>query len=288
MINPGLEGRTAIVTGSNSPLGIGAGIARSLAAQGVRIALVFWPTPQPASGASAVDEAAEPGEELYAAATASDGAEVLAELRASGAQAEIITADLADPTACREVFDRVEAALGPVEILVNNAAYCTVDSFVPDSGPLFYFESTTVDETSLDRHFAVNTRGPAILMAEFYRRHLAREASWGRVVNISTDAAPQFPGEVSYGASKYALESLSRSAAQEMAPAGVTVNIVSPGPIQTGWINAEMQPTVNALSPFGRTGEPEDIADVVVFLASEQARWLSGQILYVGGGKRTY
>lgn len=109
---------------------------------------------------------------------------------------------------------------------------------------------------------------------------------WGRVVNISTDGATTFPSEVSYGATKYALESLSRSAAHELADAGITVNIVAPGPTQTGWISADMLPGIDRETPLGRVGTPEDIADVVTFLVSTQAHWLTGQLLFVGGGHR--
>ncbi len=89
---------------------------------------------------------------------------------------------------------------------------------------------------------------------------------------------------MSYGASKLALESYSRSAAAEFGRYGITVNIVSPGPIQTDWITPETEEREARVTPLGRVGHPDDVADVIVFLASEQARWLTGQRLYVGGG----
>ena len=101
---------------------------------------------------------------------------------------------------------------------------------------------------------------------------------------MSTDGASGFPGEVSYGASKHALESISRAAAVELGPYGITVNVVSPGPVQTGYITPELEEKLLPEIPLRRVGEPEEIADVIVFLASEQARWITGQLLYVGGG----
>src|SRR5690606_36002205 len=96
-----------------------------------------------------------------------------------------------------------------------------------------------------------------------------------------------FPNEVSYGASKAALESLSRSAAVEFGPLGINVNIISPGPTQTGdpgWITPEMEQQMAQRIPLGRPGRPEDLADVIVFLASHQARWITGQLIRVNGG----
>lgn len=84
------------------------------------------------------------------------------------------------------------------------------------------------------------------------------------------------------------MESLSRSAAREMGPAGTTVNVVAPGPVQTGWITGGMLPGIVRDTPLGRAGRPEDVADVVVLLASEQARWLTGQTLFAGGGHRMH
>lgn len=137
-----------------------------------------------------------------------------------------------------------------------------------------------------DAHFAVNSRGSALMMAEFARRHVGRGATWGRIINLSSDGAYGAPNEASYWASKAAIESYSRSAAIELGRFGITVNIVSPGPIQTGYISPELEAGVVGEIPLGRVGLPEDVADVIVFLASGQARWLTGQTLYVGGGHK--
>ncbi len=126
------------------------------------------------------------------------------------------------------------------------------------------------------------------MMAEYLKRYLAREAGWGRIINISTDAAHAHVANISYAASKHAIESYSRSAAAELGKYGITVNIVAPGPIQTGYITPEAEREIAAGTPLGRVGEPEDVAEVIVFLASEQARWMTGQLLYVGGGWRMH
>ena len=129
-----------------------------------------------------------------------------------------------------------------------------------------------------------NSRAAALLMAEYARRYVERGSKSGRIINVSTDGASGFYSEVSYGASKHALESYSRAAAKELGKYGITVNIVSLGSIQTGWITPEMEKAISEKTPLGRVGNPADVADVIVFLASEQARWITGQLLYVGGG----
>ncbi len=118
------------------------------------------------------------------------------------------------------------------------------------------------------------------------KRHVAAGANWGRIVNVSTDGSPAFEGEVSYGSTKHALEALSRAAAKELGPFGITVNIVSPGPIQTCYITPTAEKHISASTPLRRVGQPADVADVIRFLCSEQARWLTGQMLFVGGGWR--
>jgi 3-oxoacyl-[acyl-carrier protein] reductase len=227
---------------------------------------------------------------MYAASRAQDASATVRAIRDTGGIAAAGEFDLSDPASIPRLFDQVEAELGPVEVLVNNAAHWQGDTLLPDdlaSAPAARWSGqTTVSAPTHDRHFAVNSRALALMMAEFLRRHVRRGAGWGRIANISTDGAYCFPGEVSYGASKAALEAWSRSAAMEMARFGITVNIVSPGPIQTGWITPDMEAEIVSAIPLGRLGYPDDIADVIVFLASEQARWVTGQILHVGGGHR--
>jgi len=135
---------------------------------------------------------------------------------------------------------------------------------------------------------AVNARAYALMMSESLKRYLGRGAHWGRIVNVSTDAASAHVANVSYAASKHAIESYSRSAAAEVGKYGITVNIVAPGPIQTGWLTPDQETAISAGTPLRRCGTPEDVADVMVFLASDQAHWLTGQLLYVGGGWRMH
>jgi len=123
-------------------------------------------------------------------------------------------------------------------------------------------------------------------MIEFARRHVQRGAAWGRIINLTTDGSPAFPSEIAYGASKHALESYTRSAALELGQFGITVNAVSPGPTQTGWITAGMAAEILRATPLRRLGNAEDVAEVIRFLASEQGRWVTGQILHANGGHR--
>jgi 3-oxoacyl-[acyl-carrier protein] reductase len=258
----GLAGRVALVTGANH--GIGEAIARSLAEDGCSVALTYLRDEPPARYP-----------EPYRSAHARSGEEVAEAIASAGGRAAALEADLADPGSVARLFDWAEAALGSVEILVNNADHCRFDSFLPGEDQ--------VEPSGLDRHYEVNVRAPALLIAELANR-LA--PGWGRVVNISTDGSSGAPHEISYWATKHMLESLSRSPALELAPLGVTVNTVCPGPTQTGWIWPELEERLLPEMPLGRLGTPEDVADVVVFLCTEQGRWLTGQTLYVGGGHR--
>jgi 3-oxoacyl-[acyl-carrier protein] reductase len=291
MIDPGLQDKVVLVTGANNPFGIGAAIAGAFAAQGAAIFVTYVrsrPEEYGIDAATAAD-ATTPGEPFYRARNAEAPDAVLGRLREQAVRVGSAEVDLADPEAIPQLFDRVEETLGPVDILINNAAHSVPDGFSSDAPSQEDWAGrmrTTVDASSHDRHFAVNSRAVALLIAEYARRHIHRGAVWGRIVNISTDAADCFPGEVSYGASKAALESYSRSAAVELGPYGITVNVVAPGPIQTGWIPADAEEPIVADIPLGRMGRPDDVADVVVFLASEQARWVTGQRLFVGGGHR--
>ena len=291
MIDSGLKEKVVLITGANNPYGIGAGIARAFAAQGAKLFLHYLRPTGTGSGTETGDPAGAPGSPFYRSQLAKSAGEVLAEIRSLGAEADAWEADLAEASLIPLVYDRAEQALGPVEVLVNNAASWEADTFVPSGAELenklvelWTDRPKSVTANSFDRLFAVNTRAPALLIAEFARRHIQRGARWGRIVNVSTAGAERFPSEISYGASKYALESYTRSAAMELGKFGITVNVISPGPVQTGWITAELERAILPAIPLGRIGTPADVADVVVFLASDQARWITGQRIYVGGG----
>lgn len=265
----GLSGRTALVTGANNPLGIGAAAALALAREGARVAVAYWPLDEPYDPAG-LDRC---GSDLYHRLRSLDGAEVGARLRAAGADFCLLEADLTLPGAAEALLDRAEAALGPVDILVGNAAYAADDDAL-----------LTLSASGLDETFALNVRAALLLTQAFVRRLRARDGRWGRVIHLSTDAAQTFAGQLGYGASKAAVEAFTRAAAIEAAPYGVTVNAVAPGPVQTGYIDAETASRVRPDIPLGRLGRPEDIADAIVFLASERADWLTGQVLKVSGG----
>jgi 3-oxoacyl-[acyl-carrier protein] reductase len=254
--------KTALITGANS--GIGREIALSLADKGLNIALHYL-------AAQAIEE---PG---YRALHALPGREAAEQLRRQiekmGVRVALVEGDLMKQGSAQAILDAAEGGVGSIDILVNNAAHCeAADTFLDMSYP------------KLLRSVMVNDISTTMLISEFARRHKQAGKSKGRIVNISTDSAQKFPGQISYGASKAYMEAITRSAAIELGPLGITVNGIAPGPVQTGWMDAEQVRQVLNEIPARRVGRPEDIAGTVLFLVSEQADWITGQIIKVSGG----
>lgn len=285
MIDPGLRNRSVLITGANNPFGIGAAAAVAFARQGARLFLHYFRAPNPHVAA-----ANGRGESFYLLQQAMSCNDLVARLAAGGTETHAFEADFVDSLAPAALFDAAESALGQVDILINNAAAWESDTFVPGGSPAqnpyieLWTTTTAFSADTFARLMSVNAAAPALLMREFASRHVRQGRKWGRIVNVSTDAAACFPSEVSYGATKLALESLTRSAASELGQFGITVNAVALGPVQTGWITPELESALLPRIPLRRLGTPEDAADALVLLCSEQARWITGQRIFVGGG----
>lgn len=293
MIDPQLEHKVVLITGANH--GIGAASARAFAEQGAKVFIAYFREPCEYTGEelAAALKAGTGGDKFYRAKQQQSADPVVEEIRSKGGASCAYEADLADTGNIPKLFDLCEAELGPVDILVNNHTYDVLETFDPELAGADHrwfgeYSVELISEAGIDTHFAVNTRASALMMSEYLRHYLQRGAEWGRIINISTDAAHAHVANVSYAASKHAIESYSRSAATELGKYGITVNIVSPGPIQTGYMTPDMEQNLSENAPLGRVGYPEDVADVIVFLASDQAHWLTGQLIYVGGGWRMH
>ena len=268
MIDYGLKNKVAIITGANNPWGIGATTTLAFAREGAKVVLVY----KKVDRSFDVTKTNRNGVDRYYGANAGDASSVEARLKAMNADYLIIESDISDENAVRDIYAQTLARFGKVDILVNNAA-------TDDENGLDTIEKIT--QPVIDNTFAVNVRGSLLMTREFVNHR----GDFGRIINISTDAAQIFAGQITYGASKATLEALTRSIALEVAQYGITVNCVAPGPTQTGWIDEDFEKVVVPLIPMGKLIAPEDIAETILFLASEQARMITGQVIKASGGK---
>ena len=268
MIDYGLKDRVALITGANNPWGIGATTALAFAREGAKVVLVYKRVDRPFD-ATKTDKN---GVDRYYSANAGDTTLVEEKLKEMNADYLIIESDISVEENVKSIYDQAIAKYGRVDILVNNAA-------TDDETGLDTIEKIT--PSVIDDTFAVNVRGSILMTREF----IGRRGDYGRIINISTDAAQVFAGQITYGASKATLEALTRSIALEVAQYGITVNCIAPGPTQTGWIDEEFEKVVVPLIPMGKLISPEDIAETILFLSSEQARMITGQVIKVSGGK---
>ena len=268
MVNYGLTDRVVIITGANNPWGIGATTAIAFAREGAKVVLVYKRVDRPFD----VNKMDKNGVDRYYGANAGNTDAVESELRKLNADYIVLERDISDEKAVKEIYSAVLEKYGRVDILFNNAA--TDDETGCDT-------IEVITQNVIDDTFAVNVRGSLLMTREFIRYR----GDYGRIINVSTDAAQIFAGQITYGASKATLEALTRSIALEVAKYGITVNCVSPGPTQTGWIDEDFEKVVVPLIPMGSLIQPQDIAETVLFLASEKARMITGQVIKVSGGK---
>ena len=267
MIDYGLKNRVVLVTGANNPQGIGATTALAFAREGAKVVLVYKKVDRPFNP----EKTDCNGVDRYYHANAGDARAVEEKLQAMNADYLVLESDISSEASVSEIYSAVMNRYGRIDILVNNAA-------VDDENGLDTIEQIT--PSVIDDTFAVNVRGSILMMREMIRYR----SNYGRIINLSTDASQVFAGQITYGASKATLEALTRSIALEVAKYGITVNCVAPGPTQTGWISEDLEKAVLPLIPMNQLIQPEDIAETILFLASEQARMLTGQVIKVSGG----
>ena len=245
-----LKGKVALVTGASR--GIGAAVAKRLAAEGAKVVVNY---------------------------SRSEGAanEVVAAIRAAGGEAVAVKADVGKPAEIPGLFAAVKKHFGRLDILVNNAAIMQ-RVFLPDVTP-----------EHIDAHLGLNVRGYLLCTVEAARMM----TDGGCVINISSAISRMaYPGAVVYSATKGAIDVMTRVLAAELGPRGIRVNAVAPGSTRTD-MNSEVSGKTKeeekqeiALTALGRIGEPDDIADAVVFLATDDARWVTGTWMDVSGGIR--
>ena len=259
-----LRGRTGLVTGVSRRAGIGYAVARRLAALGASLFLHHY-APHDRDQTWGDD----PGGAQAVVAGVRDA------LAVAGASAHHLELDLALPEAPARLIEAAADALGHLDILVCNHARSGY-------GPL-----GTLDAAQLDAHWAVNTRCTILLTQAFAARHDGRPG--GRVIFMTSgqDLGPM-AGEVAYAASKGALASVTRTLADQLADQRITLNTVNPGPVDTGYAPPEAHEAVRRHFPQQRWGLPDDPARLIAWLVTDEAAWITGQVINSEGGFRRW
>jgi len=168
-----------------------------------------------------------------------------------------------------------------VEILVNNASGWVADTFKPQESDRLDRSLLPLSADSVDQVFGVDARAAALLIGEFAQRHTRRGAAWGRIIGLTSGGVMGFPEEVSYGAAKAAQENFTMSAASELAGQGVTANMIHPPVTDTGWITDAIVREVEDSSDLFHIASPDDVARVIAFIASDEARLITGNVLHL-------
>jgi 3-oxoacyl-[acyl-carrier protein] reductase len=251
MMMSNLQGKVAVVTGASK--GIGAGIAKALGAAGAAVVVNY--------------------------ASDKQGAEkAVADIKAKGGKAVAVQGDVSKPADVKHLFEETAKTFGKLDVLVNNAG---VYKFVP-------LEQVTAEE--YQRQFNTNVLGPL----QTTREALALFGpEGGSVINISSIVSRMgIPGSTIYAGTKGALDTITQVLASELGPRKIRVNSINPGMVESegthtaGFIGSDFQKNVEAQAPLGRIGQPEDVAKVAVFLASDESSWLTGERISASGGHR--
>jgi 3-oxoacyl-[acyl-carrier protein] reductase len=240
-----LNGKVALVTGGSG--GIGSETARRLARRGVKVAIGYC-------------------------SSAANAHEVVAEIRAGGGEAVAIQGDAACAEDCARAVEETLTAFGALDILVNNAGIST------------FMEFGSITAEQLDREFASNVAS-VVLMSQAAAAHMPAGA---KIVNVSSNIAwAPIPGLTAYCAAKAAVATLTKGLARELGQRGITVNAVAPGATETpmtAWIDDATREELASSTPLGRIAQPDDIADIIVYLASGESRWVNGHTVLADGG----
>jgi 3-oxoacyl-[acyl-carrier protein] reductase len=259
---------TALVTGANH--GIGAATAKALAQRGCGVLCSYL----------RIEDPPDPGiPQAYRDHRARDAGQVVAQIQAGGGRAAAVEADLSDPAAAAALFAAAEDQLGPVDILVNNATGWIADTFTPAGTDRLGRSVQLVTEDTWNQQFRVDAMAAGLLIAEFARRHIAREAHWGRIIGLTSGGDLGFPEEVSYGAAKAAQVSYTMSAAAELARFGITANMVHPPITDTGWVSDAVRQSVAASASHAHIASAGEVAEVIAYLASDAAGLISGNVI---------
>ena len=244
-----LEDKVALVTGLGRKGGIGFTLAKSLAKEGCSVFFSYF--------------------HVYGEESGFD--ETLHKLRKEHVSVEGLKVDLSAASSAELLFAEALKKFGKVDILINNAACSENDSL------------SSISAESIDRHYFVNVRTPILLVREFLKFFKGEDG--GRIINITSgQAVGPLPDELAYVASKAALDTFMKSAAEVLMKRGITINSVDPGATDTGWMNEEMREDFSRRSPLGRVGTPEDLARLVLFLASSDSGYITGQVIHSRGG----
>jgi 3-oxoacyl-[acyl-carrier protein] reductase len=250
--------KIAVITGASRLKGIGAAICRELADARHHIFFTYWMDYD-----RAMPWDMESNEPLL----------LKNELEAKGVKAASLELDLSRSDSAELLMEAVQKELGKPDILINNAAYSTNNDF----------SDLTAEE--LDKHYIINIRATTLLSVQFAR--VFDKQAGGRIVNLTSGQSQgPMPGELAYATTKGAVDALTLTLSAELAPLGITVNAVNPGPTDTGWMTESIKRELQPMFPFGRVGEPRDVAKTIRFLVSDQADWITGQVIHSEGGFR--